>query len=72
MFLPPLRQASVLRQLQRIEPFFEHCLPLDGAVYGIRAIKRVSIPTPLELNIVCSSNSLMAPAFKTRIGDCLN
>jgi SAM-dependent methyltransferase len=48
MFLPPLRQAALLRQLQRFEPLAERWLPLWSVAYAIRAVKRVSILTPLE------------------------
>ncbi|KOR32346.1 hypothetical protein TI05_07830 [Achromatium sp. WMS3] len=65
IFLPPLQQRIVLRQLQQIEPLCEYCLPLDGAVYAIRAIKRVSIFTPLKLDIIC--NTALEPAFKPSI-----
>jgi SAM-dependent methyltransferase len=48
MWLPPLRQASLLRQLGRLEHLGERWLPLLSASYAIRAVKRVSTLTPLE------------------------
>lgn len=48
MFLPPVRQASLLRQLRHLEPLMQRWLPVGSAAYAIRAVKRVSTLTPLE------------------------
>jgi SAM-dependent methyltransferase len=48
MFLPPVRRATILRQLEVLEPLGRRWLPMLSGVYAIRAVKRVSTLTPLE------------------------
>ncbi len=48
MFLPPLRHAGTLRQLSRLEPVGQRWLSMFSGAYAIRAVKRVSVLTPLQ------------------------
>lgn len=67
IFLPPLRQAYLLRRLRRIEPIAAYCLPSNGAVYIIKAIKRTPALIPPEPMIACDSEPFAIPAFSSTV-----
>jgi SAM-dependent methyltransferase len=48
VFLPPLRRTAMLRRLELLEPLGERWLGLLSGAYAIRAVKRVSVLTPLD------------------------
>ena len=48
MFLPPVRRAAILSQMEMLEPLGQRWLPMLSGAYAIRAVKRVSTLTPLE------------------------